>query len=1850
MTARFRTLAIPALVGALTLGCVATVEEPGGPAGSPAPEVVAAHSPEVVSTAGPLKVRFVQPVVAAEDVGAPAAEGTVRVEPPLPGVALWTSRRDLEFRPSERLEPGRRYRVTVSLPGTAGREPVRFAFEVTAARQAMEIQVDGLTVDGGLRLTGRLTASDVADPEAVERVLAARQDGRELPVEWEHLPGGLRHEFTVAGIEQGDEPSGVTLIWDGTPIGAAQKGETTVTVPVREAFEVLDIRAVQGDQQYIEVRLSAEVAEADLRGLVTVAGRKDLRTVRRGNVVRIYTTGVWSERETVVVVPQLRSVAGRRLGVEVRREVEFGRLKPSVRFAGRRVILPTTSGLTLPLEVANLRSLIVEALQVYDSNVPQFLQVNDLDGENDLSRVGRVVWSDVVDLGTAPGREGRWVRYGLDLTPLVEHHPGGLYRIRVRFRPQDIVYPCPAGSPAFDLDLDGPPQEEGVEASFWDTWEAFQGFSWSELYENRFDPCHPGYYREYGDHRPDTVRNVLVSDLGIIAKSGGKRLFVAVTDLRSARPIPGAAVEILDFQQGPVASGITDSRGFVLLEPEREPFLAVVRHGGQVGYLKLDDGSALSLSRFDVAGAEVARGIRGFLYGERGVWRPGDAIHLTFVLFDPEGRLPPDHPVRLEFRDPSGQLVSSETRTEGMDGFYAFELATGPDAPTGSYHAVVTVGGATFRRTVRVETIRPNRLDLSLDLDRDMVTGDDPVLRGTLSAAWLHGAVARDLKATVGATLRSTATTFERYAAYTFDDPTRSFEPEEVPVFEGRLDHDGRARVSRELPVDGVAPGLLRVDLEARVFEPGGAASTEYFQTLYSPWRTYVGLLMPEGDAARGMLLTDRDHRVHLVAVGPGGDLRPGTRVRVKVFKLEWRWWWEKDGDDLADFVASREVRPIRTAEVDLADGQGSWTFRIDSPEWGRFLVLVEDMDGGHRAGRVVYVDWPGWAGRGGPEVTADAAMLALGSDREVYHPGDEAVVTVPTSASGRGLVSLESATGVLATEWIEGTGETVRYAFRVTPEMAPNIYVHVTFVQPHLSADNDLPIRMYGVIPIRVEDPGTHLEPMLHVPEVFQPEGVARFGVSEATGRPMVYTVAVVDEGLLGVTGFRTPDPWRAFYRREALGVKTWDLYDQVAGAYSGVLERLLAVGGDGEGTVRPNRERANRFPPLVRFLGPFRLAAGARATHEVEIPAYVGAVRVMAVAGAGRAFGSAEARVTVRKPVMVLGTLPRVLGPGETVTLPVSVFVMEDGVDRVEVEVAASGALALRGPSRRLLDFDGPGDRQVFFRVAAGETPGTGNVVIVARGGGDVSRQFVEMDVRSPALPVVDVSSSVLQPGESWEPEVEVPGLPGTGAAVLEVSSMPPMDLGRRLGYLVRYPYGCSEQTTSAAFAQLALARVVDLSPGTLESLENNVRAGIQRLRGFQTPEGGFSLWPVASGGFAGGRTGVSDEWVSSWVGHFLLEARRAGYVVPAEMLGRWRAYQSGRARSWITGLDRSQLVQAYRLFTLALAGAPEPGAMNRLLETEHLAPAAAWRLAAAYQLAGRPEAARGLARGLPMEFPEYRELGGTFGSELRDEAMVLESLVLMGGRAEAEPLVQRLSRALSGLRPLNTQATAWALVAMARAAGGGGQEFSWSWDGGTPHEVTTSSALWRRELPLPGGGSPSLSVRNRGDGVLYPRLVLSGLPVPGRERPSAQGMALEVAWEGADGTPMDPGRLPQGTDLTIRVTVTNTGGRGPYENVALTVPVASGWEIRNARLAGGETGVAGEHRDVRDDRVHLFFSLGEGEERTFEVRVNASYEGRFWLPVIQAEAMYDARINARLPGRWVEVVRPGGGEDGE
>lgn len=1809
---------------------------------------IEAYTSGTVSKKSYIRVQLASQVSTMSDAGVADNRDLFSFSPSIKGKSYWVDAQTVEFRPDEPLEPGKNYEVTFKLDKVTATEPdlEEFEFDFRVIRPGLSLIHRGLVSQNNtsldyMKLSGEVGTSDEEDPKAIEKTLKTDFAGQQLKVKWQHNPAGHSSAFTIDSIRKGAKDQVLKLQWSGGPVGADQKGIAELQVPALGVFKVLDMRAVQEQEDYALVQFSDPVNVAqDLSGLISLSGNADLRFTIEGSQVKVYAAAALEGTYTFTASPGIENIDDKKLATGKTAGIVFENKLPSVTIAGSGSILPNSGQLVLPFEAVNLNAVDVTIIKVYENNIPQFFQSNNYRDGNELRRVGRPVVQKTIRLDEDKALDlHKKNRFTLDLDKLIKTEPGAMYRVTIGFRQRYNVFRCADSGPVGDEQNDNAWPGEAIdeEDDFWNRYNAF--YSASYRWEDREDPCTPSYYT----NDKWASRNLMASNIGLIAKRGNDNsMLVVATDLLTAKPMSGVTMDLLDYQRQVISTVQTDGDGMARFDLKRKPFLLVAKNGKERGYLKMDDGSSLPLSRFDVGGDVVQNGLKGFIYGERGVWRPGDSLFLSFVLEDKLKKLPGGYPVTFELYNPQGQLMKRSVNGKPVNGFYAFRTATESTSPTGNWQVRVKAGGSAFSKTVKIETVMPNRLKINFDIGNAGYLGSGGASYATLSANWLFGAVGKNLKAKVDVNLNTMKTSFKGFEGYAFDNPTVLFQSQLKNIFEGTLNELGQARVNTALNENNSAPGILKANFTTRVFEAGGNFSIDNFSIPYHVYQNYYGIRTPEGERLSGMLVTGKDHAVDIVNVDRNGKLLGGSKtVGVELYKVQWRWWWEQDDEySFANFTQNSYNKLVKKDNVVLVNGRGKWTLRIDEPEWGRYLILVRDLNGGHVTGKSVYVDWPGWAQREQANNPTEAAMLSFTSNKPKYQAGEDVVLTIPSGKGGRALISIENGSRVLKTFWTETKPGQTQFSFKAEKEMAPNVFANVTLLQPHAQTVNDLPIRMYGAIPLLIEDPQTILRPVIRMADKIRPETENSITVAEQNGKAMTYTIALVDEGLLDLTRFKTPDPHGVFYAREGLGVKTWDLFDYVLGAWGGNLERILSIGGDGSINRNLNPAKANRFAPVVKFMGPFALGKGASQSHKFKLPQYIGAVRAMVVAGQDGAYGSAEKSVQVKKPLMLLATLPRVIGPGERFTLPATVFATEPELKNVTLQLQAQN-LQVSGSAVRQLNFKQPGEQLAYFEVQAPERTGIAKVRLTAQYGAEKAVYEVELDVRNPNPFVTNVVSAVLQPGSSWSSNYAPVGMEGTNSGTLEVAAIPPVDLKKRLGYLMQYPHGCVEQTTSAVFPQLFLDKLTKLTEQQKAGVERNIKAGISRLRGFQTPEGGLSYWP-------GG--GQPDEWSSNYAGHFLMEAQRSGYTLPVGMADELIKYLKARAAAWVPNSNNfygGDLSQAYRLYVLALAKRPDIGAMNRLRGFEYLSVPAKWRLAAAYQLAGQKDAASGLVKGLSTAIKPYHQLGGTYGSDLRDEAMILETLTLMGRSSAAAQLLQTVAAKLGRQDWYSTQTTAYSLLAVAKFCGqhsaASSLKYSYVIDGrkGTVNspEYMTSTAL---------GFKGGISLKNTGDRVLFARLILQGQPAAGQntflpDNPDA--LSMKVAYKLLNGKPLDPSALKQGTDFYAEVTVKNPGNMGPYEQMALTQIFPSGWEIVNTRVNDNENALAASpytYRDIRDDRVFTYFNLREHETVVYKVLLNASYTGRYYLSAVQCEAMYNNNISATAAGQWVQVLK--------
>ena len=1810
------------------------------------------------------------------------------ISPTIDGKVIALSNNTIAFIPEKKLESGTEYQVTLHLdklnPKVAEKSKELSNFNFTVKTIKQDFVVNTLYVQSYSQeyqyLNGVLKTADNIDLETAKKLIEAEHNGSDLKIVFEKANTiGKEFKFRIDSIQRLESKSNLEIKYNGSDFDIDQKGTIDFPITALKEFKVVKTEIQEGDNQTLSINFSEPLEKGqDFKGLVAIQNTSNLKFSAQGNVLKVYFINEVSVQKPVEVAPEpvaevvtidstamavdsalveepeevaviepepvvdlqkltgelllevfqgIESEYGRKLNENYNEKISFDEIKPSVRFIKNGTILPSSNNLKLNFEAVNLSAVDIKVYKIYKNNIMQFLQYNELNGSQNLKRVAQPVAKSTLNLKeNTLINLSKWNTFALDLSKIITPEPGAIYRVEFVYKKKYSLYKCETA------DENTTEEEEDIDENDVN----YSGNSYDDYYDDyewreSHDPCSSSYF-----YNAKIATNILATDLGVIAKRGGNKSYLfAVNNIVTTAPVTNARVDLYTFQQQKITTGTTNGDGIATFQLDKFAYFAIVTQGAESTYVKLDDGNSLSVSNFNVAGETLQKGLKGFIYGERGVWRPGDNLYLSFILNDASNKIPLGHPIKFRLADPNGKVTYQTVQKSNEWNHYVFTVPTESDAPTGNWEAMVSVGGAKFYKSLKIETIKPNRLKIKNTFKRAVLSSSYPNT-SNLEVAWLHGAVAKNLNVEMQAKFSQQTTTFKNYEKYIFDDLVRKFSTEEVTVFSGKLDANGKANATIDPKIQGEAPGMLKASFITKVYEEGGDFSADVIATTYSPYSTYVGIKSPEPNKY-GMLETRKMNQFDVVTVDENGRPKSVRNLEVKVYKVEWRWWWDASSDNLSNYNSDNATTSYKTFIVNTdISGKGNVRFALADEEWGRYMIRISAAAGAHATALTVNIDWPTWSGKTRNTDASTANMLVFSTDKEKYAVGENAQISFPSSAGGRAFISIENGSKVVQTLWAKTQKGETKITIPITASMAPNVYFNITLLQPHASTKNDLPIRMYGIVPIEVVDKNTILAPKLVMPDVLRPEQLFVLKVLEQSGKAMTYTIAIVDEGLLDLTRFKAPNAWDSFYVREALGVKTWDIYDDVIGAYGGRVNQIFSIGGDqdlGGGKAK----KANRFKPVVIYMGPFKLEKGQTKTHQVKLPKYIGAVKTMIVAGDATtsAYGSVEKATPVRSPLMVLASLPRKISPSEKVTIPVTVFAMEKNIKNVTIQIKTNNGLKVIGSAIQKLSFAQPDEKMAYFNLAVGSVTGIGKVQIVATSGKEKSIYDVEIDMTNPNPVTNTFTDVILEPNSTKTISWKTFGIARSNKAKLEVSSMPTINLNGRLQYLIQYPHGCVEQTTSSAFPQLYLNDIADLDDTRQQLIQKNVTAAITRLGGFQLSNGGMSYWQ-------GGTD--ADDWGTSYSGHFMIEAEKKGYFLPIDFKSKWILYQQKEAKQWrFEARYGNDLAQSYRLYTLALAGTPDLSSMNRLRETKGISNESKLRLAAAYVLAGQKSA------GLTLLLNSYIEDDSNYnyyyyGSSDRNRAMALETMLLLGQKQKAFAMATKLAKDMSSDQLMSTQTTAYCLYAMTKFSASNGPkgiDVQFSKDG-KAQLIKTMKTIADRSL-LVKTGMDSVTLKNNRKNRLYVRALNTGILPIGQEIAIQSNVLASIVFKNRKGSVINVSKINQGTEFVAEVTVKNLKNERA-ENVALSQILPSGFEIVNTRFTdyGDVTNNVADYIDIRDDRTNFYFGLKAREVKTFRILLNASYLGAYYLPGLQCEAMYDNTFLARTKGFWVQVVK--------
>lgn len=1826
----------------------------------------------VIPPDGSIMVRFTSPVIKGNLVGQSVKETVFQFDPQITGTTRWESTQTLIFKPNGSLPLREKYEGTLDLPALfplhkEKLEPLKFRFEVSG-REIADVTHDFQLVKQDdpreLKVVGTLSLTEKINPEAVKDAVSLRMNGSKLDLTWNADESSKRFTFSSSAIQRGEKEVKFTLKIDKAPLEISRDYEDVFSLQPLGKFLVSDItKQEEGERPGIIVEFSDELdTRQDLTGLVSIDPQTESKLKAVGKKIYVSGNFDYGQDYKIKISQGIRSRWGTVLAKAAEEEITFAELKPEMKFASDGVFLPTANRRTIRFLTVNLRQVRLEIKKVFENNLGYFLQTERLNSprtrnqeisDYNLNRVGVTVYSDSLMIGE---ERNVWRQQELDLSKLIPANDRGLYVIEINFLRRDMLY----GDPA-------------------ELQENLRGRYYGDDYYN--NPYSYGYLYSHGK----IYKPVIVSDIGLTYKKAYRQHYVYATLINNARPLSGVKITLKTYQNQTIASKTTDSEGYAEFSGiEEDVFYVEGEKDGQRSVVKLNE-MGWNLSTFNTEGVEdVPGGTRAFIYTERGVYRPGDEVNISVIVRNDQNTFPDNHPVNLRIYNPRNQKVYDRTNRDGKDGFYNFNFRTAMEDPTGNWRVEVLAGTQTFYHTLKIETVAPFRLKVKLEPEKTPLTWEDKFLNVTLSSTYLFGNPAAGLNAELNLALKEVDKSFPKYRNFTFSNATLDYRTVESTIFKGALNSEGKANISWKLPSFTGAPSALVAELRAKVFEKGGRPNMNALDIPINPYPYYVGLQKPAFDY--GYALVGSTVNIPCIVVNPAGEPAAGRPLSYRIYKGQFYWWWEYDQRQNFSLRFKSHTGTQLIQEGTLISQAIPENLEFTPDDNGAYLIEVQDGNSGHTAAIFINASAWGTAGGGGEE----ADILTLKTDKETYLVGEEALVSFPLPEEGSILISVEKGKRLLSSRWYSHSPgqKEAKLSIPITAEMIPTAYVSVSIIQPHAQTLNDRPLRMYGVVPLNAEDPATHQKIIIDMPGELRSNEKFKINIRTADQRPTRLTIAVVDEGLLDLTAFDTPDPWKFFFKKLRLGVETYDLFSYVIGANKGDVFRTFSIGG---GLAESYREsqletgKKKRFKPVSMFKGPMMTDGSGRAAVEFEMPEYVGSVRVMVAAANQNRYSQAEKTVPVKTELMVLPTLPRVIGPEDRFVVPVTIFAMKENIGKVDVTLALEGPLALQDSAKRQISFTAAGEKDLLFSIKADAAIGPAKIIVRAASAKYSARQETDLEVRPSSPRIYDAEDKIIEPGQTVSFTIPDRGIPGSNQARISIRSRPNMNFSHRLLWLIRFPYGCIEQTTSAVFPQLYLKNFLrdiqfrgkaikqQTKKEAEKNIDANINAGIARLRKFQLSSGGFTYWP--------GNTTVA-EWSSNYAGHFLIEARKLGYSVPDDMLDNWLRYQGTRATAGPpqkplarrgqseTDLDqrfaylfREYLMnQAYRVYLLALAGQPAMGAMNLLKENslKDMNDTQKWMLASAYALAGAKSVAEQIAKSAGETVQDYQEFGGTYGSGMRDKAIILSMLVDMERWAEADRLANDLAAVLSTQNWYSTQTTGYMLLAEGKylhaLEGQSGSKprlnGTITLPGGEKVPYDTEDISFDLELSEGFGREITVELdKSYSAKRAFSTLSWNGIPLKSDVTDMEKNLTLKVEWLNEDGMAINPADLVQGKTFWghFRVSSPSTTYR-QIEEVALVQVLPAGWEIENTRLSGeAQPGWMSqwslnreEYLDIRDDRIMWFFDLNYPHSLDFVVKLNAVTVGEFTMPPTIAEAMYNNDFQARKV--WGKVTVKG------
>lgn len=1384
-----------------------------------------------------------------------------------------------------------------------------------------------------------------------------------------------------------------------------------------------------------------------------------------------------------------------------------------------------------------------------------------------------------------------------------------------------------------------------------------------------------GGYESGRDETSDT-RLIVVTDLGMVVKralDGSQDVFVQ--SIRSGQPVGGASVSVVAVNGQTIYSDTTSASGQVHfpslkgLEREKRPVLYVVRSGEDLSFLPVGAyDRRLDYSRFDIGGeanAASAGQLSAYLFSDRGIYRPGDTVHIGVIVRTANwAQSPAGVPLQAEIVDARGATMRRQPVAVDASGFAELDFAPPETAPTGSWTVNLYIVGknkednAIGSTTVSIKEFLPDSMNVHAGLSAHVADGwvSPGALKGQVDARNLFGTAAAGRRVEASLTLDPTFPAFRNWPDYQFFDRRHAKEGYVTNLQDGKTDEQGHAEF--DLDLKKYADATYRLTFLAKVYEPAGGrnvAATAQTMVSSNPWlvgyRSADDLSYVHRGAKRAVRLIAIDSEAKAMALG---GLHAVLIERKYVSVLT------KQGSGVYKYESKLKEMPISDVPLAIPAGGRDYALVTDKP--GDFAVVIKTGD--------VAVNRIEYSVTGEANLTRSLernAELSIKLNKSDYVPGEPIEVSLRAPYAGSGLITIERDKVYAHTWFTAKTTNSVQH-ITVPAGFEGNGYINVQYIRDPASNEVFMSPLSYGVAPFSVNVDARRNKLQIDAPELVKPGQTV--SINLIAGRPTKAVLFAVDEGILQVARYKLGDPLKFYFRKRQLDVQTSQILDLILPDFKKIM-MMAAAGGDAGDEVsrqlNPFKRRHDK--PVVYWSGIVDVAG--KREFRYTVPDYFhGKLRIMAVAVSPQLIGTAEGATTVRGDFVLSPDAPTTLAPGDEAIVGVGVSnnIAGGGNKPVPVAVTLQTGPQLRviGGATQTVSLAPMHEGVVTFRVHATDALGSGMLNFIARYQGKSASQRVDVSVRPAAAFRTQLTFARLSPGKSAVVTDLRKLYDPYSVRSATFSTIPLVFSDGLKSWLENYDNYCSEQIISASMPRLvagkwSVAPTFARNQKAVADADQN-RAALNRqiaaLRGRQNEQGGFGLWTA---------TPDAVPFVSAYAMHFLLEARDRGVAVPKDMIASGNRYlQLVAADDSQTELEEMRQ-RAYAVYLLTRQGTVTTnyiaGVQKRMQDAfpniwrDDLA--AAW-LAASYKLLKQDAVANQLIAPLQKQLERSNDNGAYFYRYYYDP-LTRDTTVLYLLAKHFPERAKKLSPAVMEniARPLqknqfNTLSAAMTMLALdvyARSNAAEVQKLGIDeirYDG-TAHPI----AQLQNMLMQRGAFSGAAKALRFADNSALPAWYAVNQAGYDRDIPTVpvrSGLEIIREYTDAKGKPL--GDIKVGQEIDVHVKIRSIGGHavgdvavvdllpGGFEAVVQqggefdsgNDSIAAGLSAPTLRL-GGST-FSPDYTDVREDRV-VIYGVAMPDLQEYIYRIRATAAGRFVVPPAYGESMYDRRVQARSAG---------------